>query len=146
MVLIVAIGVIGIIGFVSGRGNWSIMNFASILSIFGRLFVVFEVITCSLTFAIYGVDWSGASIHNIGLEEIGNLSNIVGFEFLAIERWIHFEVKIKKILGPIILIHAYIFELKVDFDEVIGEKGWEFDELISKILNELIINIGNPCL
>ena len=83
MLLIVAIS---IVGFVSRWGNRSIMNFASILDILCGLFIVFEVVTRSLTLAIDGIDWGGASIHYIGLEKIGNFSNIVRFKFFTIER------------------------------------------------------------
>lgn len=122
------------------------MNFTSILSIFIGLFVGFEIVAGSLSFSltVYWIDWGWAGIHDIGFEQIGDLSDVVGLEFFSIDGWIHFEVKIKKIFGTIILIHSYIFELKVDPDVMIGKEWWEFDELISKILNELIINIGNP--
>jgi hypothetical protein len=36
--------------------------------------------------------------------------------------------------------------LEIDFDIVIGQKGGELDKLVSKIFNELIINVGDPSL
>ena len=42
------------------------------------------------------------------------------------------------------MVHTYVFELEVDFDEVVGEERGEFDELVSEVLDELIIDVGNP--
>lgn len=57
---------------------------------------------------------------------------------------IHLKAKIQKVLGPIILIHAYIFELKLGLDTVVSQKWGELDELVPKALDELIIDIGDP--
>jgi hypothetical protein len=42
------------------------------------------------------------------------------------------------------LIHADIFQLKVDLDVVVGQKGGELDELVPEILDELIVDVGDP--
>jgi hypothetical protein len=42
------------------------------------------------------------------------------------------------------LIHAYVLELEVDFDVVVCEEAGELDELIAEVLNELIVDVGNP--
>jgi hypothetical protein len=42
------------------------------------------------------------------------------------------------------MIHADIFEFELNFDTIISEIIREFNELISKVLNELIINIRDP--
>lgn len=57
---------------------------------------------------------------------------------------IHLEPKIQKVLGPIILIHAYVFKLKLSLDAVIGQNRRELDELVHEALDELIVDIGDP--
>ncbi len=42
------------------------------------------------------------------------------------------------------MVHADVFEFEVDFDEVVGEVRWELDDLVSEILDELIVDVGNP--
>lgn len=43
------------------------------------------------------------------------------------------------------MVHADVLELEIDFDVVIGEEGGELDELVPEILDELIIDVGDPC-
>lgn len=54
------------------------------------------------------------------------------------------EVKIKEILSSVVLIHSNVLELKIDLDAIIGKEGRELDELVSKIFDELIVDVGNP--
>jgi hypothetical protein len=42
------------------------------------------------------------------------------------------------------MVHSDIFKLKIDFDAVIDKEIWEIDELIPKILDELIVDVGYP--
>lgn len=42
------------------------------------------------------------------------------------------------------MVHANVFEFEIDFDKVVGEVWWELDNLVSEILDELIVDVGNP--
>jgi hypothetical protein len=42
------------------------------------------------------------------------------------------------------LVHADVLELEVDLDVVVGEEGGEFDELVSEVLDELVVDVGDP--
>lgn len=44
------------------------------------------------------------------------------------------------------MIHPDIFQLEINLDVIIGQKRRELDNLIPKVLNKLIVNVGNPCL
>lgn len=84
------------------------------------------------------------AILNVRLEQISYLSNVVALEFLAIETAVMLKIKVEEILGSVVLIHAYVFELKLYFDVVIGEIGWKLDQLVSKVFNKLIVDIRYP--
>ena len=55
------------------------------------------------------------------------------------------KVEVKEVLSSVVVIHAYVFELKVYFDIVIGQKRGKLDELIPEVFNELLIDVGDPC-
>jgi hypothetical protein len=42
------------------------------------------------------------------------------------------------------LVHAYVLELEIDFDVVVGEEGGKFDELVAEVFDELIVDVGDP--
>lgn len=42
------------------------------------------------------------------------------------------------------MIHADVFEFEIDSDAVVGEKRWKFNELISEVFYELIVDVGDP--
>ena len=44
------------------------------------------------------------------------------------------------------MIHADVFKFEFNFDEVIGEIWWEFNQLVSEILYKLVVDVGYPCL
>lgn len=84
------------------------------------------------------------AVFNVRLEQVGNISNVLWFKLLFIESWIIGKRGVKEVLSAIIMVHTDVFELEVDFDEVVGQIWWELDDLVSKILDELIIDVGNP--
>jgi hypothetical protein len=59
-------------------------------------------------------------VENIRLEKVGNLSNIVGLQFLFIGAAFYLKIDIKEIFSSVVLIHANIIELELDYDVVIG--------------------------
>ena len=42
------------------------------------------------------------------------------------------------------MVHSDVLEFEIDFDKVFGQFWWEFDNLISKVFNKLIIDVGDP--
>ncbi len=44
------------------------------------------------------------------------------------------------------MIHADVFESELNFDKVIGQVRGKLDNLIPKVLNKLIVDVGYPCL
>ena len=53
---------------------------------------------------------------------------------------------VHEIFGLIVLVHAYVFEVEFNLDEVVGKERAEADQLVPESLNELIIDIGDPSL
>ncbi len=99
------------------------MDFPRFLRVLRYLFGCFKIVACSLSLTLNRINWGGTSVHNVRLEQIGYLPDVVGLEFFAVDGGVHLKVEIKEILGPIILIHPYIFELEFDSDVVIGKEG-----------------------
>lgn len=108
-----------------------------------RVLSPLEVITIPISFTIH---YWWCCVDDIRSEKVSNFPDVVRLEFLSIDWRIYLKIKIKEVFGPVILIHADVAKLKLYLDVIIGKKGWEFDQLISEVFNELIIDIGDPCL
>ena len=80
----------------------------------------------------------------VGFKKVGNFPDVVGFQFLSVYIWVEIKVNVEEVFGAVVLVHAYILELKVDDDVVVGQEGGKLDELVSEILDELVIYVGNP--
>ena len=136
---------IGIIA-IGGRWYGSIRHLPPLRTILLLYFLHVFVLVRPLPLTIQSVATASARAHNVRLEETGDLSYVHTLQFLPIQRSVQREVQIKEILGTVILIHTDILQLEFDLDIIVGEKGGELDELIPKILNELVIDIGDPSL
>ena len=84
------------------------------------------------------------SPHNIWFEKVGYVPNICRLQFLTINATTNLKIKIHKIFGVVVLVHAYISKLELNFDGVVGEERWKFDELVPEILYKLVVDVGNP--
>lgn len=77
-------------------------------------------------------------------EERKHLSMIVVLKDLLIRPFIHLEIEIKKVLGFVILVHTHILKCQfytyIAFRQILSQ----FDELPTKTLNELLIDVLDP--
>lgn len=83
---------------------------------------------------------------NVRFEKIWDVSDILWLKFFFINWGVINKGRIQKIFGSIIMIHTDVFKFEFNFDEVIGEIWWEFNQLVSEIFYKLIVNVGYPCL
>ena len=74
------------------------------------------------------------------------MSDVIELEPFLGNRKIDFEVQVKKILSSVVVIHADIFELEVNAEIAIGQKGGKLNQLVPEVLDKLIIDIGYPSL
>jgi hypothetical protein len=63
------------------------------------------------------------AVVNVWLEKVGDVADVLGFEFLFVEGGVESERGVEEVLGAVVVVHADIFEFEVDFDEVVGEVG-----------------------
>ncbi len=77
-------------------------------------------------------------------KECSYLSRVMGSEPLPIQRRIKVKVEIQEVFSTVILVHAYIAQLKVYLYVLLREEGGKCDELVPKIFNELVVNVGDP--
>ena len=83
-------------------------------------------------------------VSEVGFEEVGNFSDVGGLEFFTIEVWVDLEIEVEEVLGTVVLVHADVPELEVDFNVVVGEEGGKFDKLVPEVFNKLIVYVADP--
>ncbi len=61
------------------------------------------------------------AVVDVWLEKVGDVADVLGFEFLFVEGGVKSERGVEEVLGAVVMVHTDIFEFEVDFDEVVGE-------------------------
>jgi len=95
-------------------------------------------------FAVERVTVGVGRADDVGFEEAGDFADVDALQFFAIDGGVEGEVEVEEVLGAVVLVHADVFELEVDFDVVVGEEGGELDELVPEVLDELVVDVGDP--
>ncbi len=96
------------------------------------------------SFAVERVTVAVGRADDVGFEEAGDFADVDALQFFAIDGGVEGEVEVEEVLGAVVLVHADVFELEVDFDVVVGEEGGELDELVPEVLDELVVDVGDP--
>lgn len=143
--------VIAVIGSISRRRDSSIIDLPRLGGILGWWGFLHILVLIASPFVIVGrllaltIQRIVIVItHDIRFEQVGNFPYVHTLQFFAIHPRIVGKIQIQEILGAIILIHADALELEIDLDVVISQKGREFDELVPEVLDELVVDIGDP--
>jgi hypothetical protein len=87
----------------------------------GLLFVILLCEFGGVTRAIRRGFFFFMAVVNVGLEEVGDVADVLGFEFLFVEGGIESKGRVEEVLGAVVVVHADVFEFEVDFDEIVGE-------------------------
>ena len=65
----------------------------------------------------------GVGVLDVGFEEVGDLADVVAFEFLAVDGAVVLEVEVDEVLGVVVLVHADVLELELHLDVTVGQVG-----------------------
>jgi hypothetical protein len=140
--------VVAVVGAVGGRRDGVILHLHGGISylpglggVLGRGFLdVLVLVAFALT--VEGV--VGIAADDVGLEEVGDFADVHALQFFAVDGGIVGEVEVEEVLGAVVLVHADVLELEFDLDVAVGEEGGELDELVAEVLDELVVDVGDP--